>query len=194
MKVAEVVVSILEDEGIQAAFGIPGAAINPVYGFLKNSKIEHYVARHEEGAVHAADGYFRASGKLALAICTSGPGATNFVTGLYTAQADSIPLIAITGNANATSVRQRALPVRRYRRDLQDRRQEDLVRHQPGRCAEDHARGLPHRSAADVPARCSSTCRSTCRWSISITIPPKTARFPGPGRFPSRRPSARPWT
>lgn len=101
MKVAEVVVRILEDEGIRVAFGIPGAAINPVYGFLKNSKIEHYVARHEEGAIHAADGYFRASGKLAMAICTSGPAATNFVTGLYTAHADSIPLIAITGNANS---------------------------------------------------------------------------------------------
>lgn len=99
MKVAEVVVRILEDEGIRVAFGIPGAAINPVYEFLQNSKIKHYIARHEEGAVHAADGYFRVSGKLALAICTSGPGATNFVTGLYTAQADSIPLIAITGNA-----------------------------------------------------------------------------------------------
>ena len=103
MKVAEVVVRILEDEGIQVAFGIPGAAINPVYGFLQKSKIKHYIARHEEGAVHAADGYFRVSGKLALAICTSGPGATNFVTGLYTAQADSIPLIAITGNANVSS-------------------------------------------------------------------------------------------
>ncbi|MGP8050692.1 MAG: thiamine pyrophosphate-dependent enzyme [Desulfobaccales bacterium] len=99
MKVAEVVVKILEDEGIQDAFGIPGAAINPVYGFLQKSKIKHYIARHEEGAVHAADGYFRVSGKLALAICTSGPGATNLVTGLYTAQADSIPLIAISGNA-----------------------------------------------------------------------------------------------
>jgi tartronate-semialdehyde synthase len=103
MKVAEVVVRILEDEGIQVAFGIPGAAINPVYGFLQNSKIKHYIARHEEGALHAADGYFRVSGKLALAICTSGPGATNFVTGLYTAHADSIPLIAITGNANTSS-------------------------------------------------------------------------------------------
>jgi tartronate-semialdehyde synthase len=102
MKVAEVVVKILEDEGIRVAFGIPGAAINPVYGFLKNSKIKHYVARHEEGAVHSADGYFRACGKLAMAICTSGPGATNFVTGLYTAFADSIPLIAITGNAAAS--------------------------------------------------------------------------------------------
>jgi tartronate-semialdehyde synthase len=101
MKVAEVVVRILEDEGIRAAFGIPGAACNPVYKYLKDSKINHYIARHEEGAVHAADGYFRASGRLALAICTSGPAATNFVTGLYTAQADSIPLIAITGQASS---------------------------------------------------------------------------------------------
>ena len=102
MKAAEIVVRILEDEGITAAFGIPGAAINPVYQYLKSSRIEHYIARHEEGAVHAADGYCRASGRMALAICTSGPGATNFVTGLYTARADSIPLIAITGQANST--------------------------------------------------------------------------------------------
>jgi tartronate-semialdehyde synthase len=97
MRVAEVIVKILEKEGIKAAFGIPGAAINPVYEFLSTSTIGHYIARHEEGAVHAADGYARASGEMALAICTSGPGATNFVTGLYTAQIDSIPLIAITG-------------------------------------------------------------------------------------------------
>jgi tartronate-semialdehyde synthase len=98
MRVAEVVIKILESEGIEAAFGIPGAAINPTYEFLGQSKqIKHYLARHEEGAVHAADGYFRASGRMAMAICTSGPAATNFVTGLYTAQIDSIPLIAITG-------------------------------------------------------------------------------------------------
>jgi tartronate-semialdehyde synthase len=98
MQVAEVVVRILESEGIEAAFGIPGAAINPVYEHLGTSKqIKHYLARHEEGATHAADGYYRACGRMALAICTSGPGATNFVTGLYTAQIDSIPLIAITG-------------------------------------------------------------------------------------------------
>jgi tartronate-semialdehyde synthase len=103
MRVAEIVVRILESEGITAAFGIPGAAINPVYEYLGTSrKIAHYIARHEEGAVHAADGYYRASGRLALAICTSGPGATNLVTGLYTAQVDSIPLIAITGQ-NVTS-------------------------------------------------------------------------------------------
>jgi tartronate-semialdehyde synthase len=101
MQTAEIVVKILENEGITDAFGIPGAAINPVYKYLKHSRISHYIARHEEGAVHAADGYYRASGRMALAICTSGPGATNLVTGLYTARADSIPLIAITGQANS---------------------------------------------------------------------------------------------
>jgi tartronate-semialdehyde synthase len=103
MKVAEIVVKILENEGITDAFGIPGAGINPVYEYLGTStKIKHYTVRHEEAAVHAADGYYRASGKMAMAICTSGPGATNFVTGIYTANIDSIPLIAITGQG-ATS-------------------------------------------------------------------------------------------
>lgn len=99
MKVAEIVVKILEKEGITHAFGIPGAGINPVYKYLGLSDIKHFCVRHEEAAVHAADGYYRACGKMAAALCTSGPGATNFVTGIYTANIDSIPLIAITGQA-----------------------------------------------------------------------------------------------
>jgi len=99
MKVAEIVVKILEKEGITDAFGIPGAGINPVYKALGESAINHYCVRHEEAAVHAADGYYRAAGKMAVALCTSGPGATNFVTGIYTANVDSIPLLAITGQA-----------------------------------------------------------------------------------------------
>jgi tartronate-semialdehyde synthase len=99
MKAAEAIIRILEIEGITAAFGIPGAGINGLYKFLGQSKIRHYCHRHEEAAVHAAGGYYRASGKLAAAICTSGPGATNFVTGLYTCNIDSIPVIAITGQA-----------------------------------------------------------------------------------------------
>ena len=97
MKVAEVVVKILEKEGITHAFGIPGAGINGLYKYLSDSPIKHFTHRHEECCVHAAGGYFRASGKLALALCTSGPGATNFVTGLYSCNIDSIPVIAITG-------------------------------------------------------------------------------------------------
>lgn len=97
MLVAEVLVKIMESEGVEAAFGIPGASITPVYKYLASSKIKHYTARHEEGAAHAADGYTRASGKIACCLTTSGPGATNLVTGLYNAQIDSVPMVAITG-------------------------------------------------------------------------------------------------
>jgi tartronate-semialdehyde synthase len=98
MLVTDAIVKILEDEGIEVAFGIPGAAINPLYRSLSQSKkIRHLISRHEEGACHAADGYARVADKVGLCLATSGPGATNFVTGLYTAKVDSIPLVAITG-------------------------------------------------------------------------------------------------
>ena len=98
MTAAEAAVKVLEDEGVEYIFGIPGASINAFYAALSRStKIRHLISRHEEGASHAADGYARASGKVGVCACTSGPGATNLVTGLYTAQADSIPIIAIAG-------------------------------------------------------------------------------------------------
>lgn len=98
MSAAEAAVKVLENEGVEYIFGIPGASINAFYAALSNStQIRHLISRHEEGASHAADGYARASGKVGVCVCTSGPAATNFVTGLYTAQADSIPIVAITG-------------------------------------------------------------------------------------------------
>lgn len=102
MKLSEAIVAICIKEGITDAFGIPGAGINSLYEYLDKAKdkIHHVVMRHEECCVHAASGYYRASGRMALALCTSGPGATNFVTGIYTANIDSIPLIAFTGQAN----------------------------------------------------------------------------------------------
>lgn len=100
MPVMEAVVKILESEGVEYVFGIPGAAILPLYKALsKSKKIKHLTVRHEEGGTHAADGWARATGKVGVAIGTSGPAGTNMVTGLYTAQADSIPLICITGQA-----------------------------------------------------------------------------------------------
>lgn len=100
MQAAEAMVKILEDEGVEVIFGIPGAGILPFYSALrKSTKIKHHLARHEEGASHAADGYARASGKVGICAGTSGPAGTNMVTGLYTAQVDSIPIIAITGQA-----------------------------------------------------------------------------------------------
>lgn len=100
MKASEAIIKILEAEGIDTVYGIPGAGINGFYKHLGESeKIKSFCHRHEEACVHAAGGHFRASGRMAVAACTSGPGATNFVTGVYTANIDSIPLIAITGQA-----------------------------------------------------------------------------------------------
>jgi tartronate-semialdehyde synthase len=98
MTAMDAAVSILVDEGVKVIFGIPGAGILPFYqSLMKSGRIKHYIARHEEGAIHAADGYARALGTVGVCSATSGPGASNFVTGLYTAQVDSIPMIAITG-------------------------------------------------------------------------------------------------
>jgi tartronate-semialdehyde synthase len=91
-------VRVLQNEGVRYIFGIPGAGILPFYRALKDlGTIKHMVTRHEESAIHMADGYARALGTVGVCAATSGPGASNFVTGLYTAQVDSIPLLAITG-------------------------------------------------------------------------------------------------
>lgn len=100
MPVMEAVVKIMESEGVEVCFGIPGASILPLYKALsKSTKIRHLTMRHEEGASHAADGWARATGKVGVAITTSGPGATNLVTGLYTCKGDSVPIVCITGQA-----------------------------------------------------------------------------------------------
>lgn len=102
MNLSQAIMRICELEGIKDAFGIPGAGINPLYKALyeDQNRIAHMTMRHEECCVHAAAGYYRASGKMAMALSTSGPGATNFITGLYTANIDAIPLIAFTGQSN----------------------------------------------------------------------------------------------
>jgi tartronate-semialdehyde synthase len=106
MTVAQAIVEIMCKEGIRKAFGIPGAAINPVYKYLEHAPIEHFTMRHEEACVHAADGCQRAGREIALAICSAGPGATNFVTGLYTAFIDSMPVLCVVGQANSDQLKQ----------------------------------------------------------------------------------------
>jgi acetolactate synthase-1/2/3 large subunit len=91
----------LEREGVQHVFGYPGGAILPAYDALKQSQIHHILVRHEQGATHMADGYARASGKVGVAIATSGPGATNMVTGIATAMLDSSPIVCITGQVGS---------------------------------------------------------------------------------------------
>jgi tartronate-semialdehyde synthase len=97
----QAVVEILKSEGVDTVFGCPGAAILPLYQSLQGSGIEHLIVRHEEGATHMADGWARTTGGVGVAIGTSGPAGTNMITGLYTAQADSVPILCITGQADS---------------------------------------------------------------------------------------------
>ena len=95
---AEILWATLVGEGVTTVFGYPGGAILPAYDALRKFPIHHVLVRHEQGASHMADGYARASGKVGVAVATSGPGATNLVTGIATAMLDSIPMVCITGN------------------------------------------------------------------------------------------------
>src|SRR5580658_4379442 len=98
---AEIIWATLEGEGVREVFGYPGGAILPAYDALRKFPIRHILVRHEQSAVHMADGYARASGRTGVAIATSGPGATNLVTGIATAMLDSIPIVAITGQVGS---------------------------------------------------------------------------------------------
>jgi len=98
MKGAEAIIASLEDEGCEVAFGFPGGVMIPLYDALMDAKkLRHILVRHEQGAVHAADGYARATGKVGLCMATSGPGATNLITGIANAYLDSVPIVALTG-------------------------------------------------------------------------------------------------
>ena len=97
MSGAQCLIKALEDAGVETVFGYPGGHALDIYDALyDSSQLHHILVRHEQGAVHAADGYARATGKVGTVIVTSGPGATNTVTGIATAYMDSIPLVVIT--------------------------------------------------------------------------------------------------
>src|ERR687897_1116549 len=101
MRAVDAAVLVLEKEGVDCAFGVPGAAINPFYSALKaRGTVRHILARHVEGASHMAEGYTRAkAGNVGLCVGTSGPAGTDMITGLYSAAADSVPILCVTGPA-----------------------------------------------------------------------------------------------
>src|SRR5688572_24753484 len=106
---AEIVVRCLQEEGVEYVFGYPGGAVLWIYDELfKQDKVKHVLVLHEQGAVHAADGYSRSSKKVGVALVTSGPGVTNAVTGIATAYMDSIPLVIITGQVPTHAIGQDA--------------------------------------------------------------------------------------
>lgn len=97
---SEIVVECLKEQGVDTVFGYPGGSILNIYDALykHSSEIRHILTSHEQGAAHAADGYARATGRIGVCMATSGPGATNLVTGIATAYMDSVPMVAITAN------------------------------------------------------------------------------------------------
>ncbi|MGA7218545.1 MAG: biosynthetic-type acetolactate synthase large subunit [Candidatus Sulfotelmatobacter sp.] len=104
LKGAEIVLQCLRAEGVDLVFGYPGGAIMPLYDALEGSGVRHVLTRHEQGAVFAAEGYARVTGKVGVAMATSGPGATNLVTGIADAKMDSVPLVCITGQVRTAMI------------------------------------------------------------------------------------------
>ena len=101
---AQMVIKCLEEMGVEVIFGLPGAAVIPLYDAILGSSIRHILVRHEQCAAHAADGYSRATGKTGVCIATSGPGVTNLITGIANAYMDSVPMVAITGQVSASII------------------------------------------------------------------------------------------
>ena len=101
MKGSRALLTMLEDRGVETMFGYPGGSVIPIYDEIRESSIRHILVRHEQCAGHAADGFARASGETGVCLSTSGPGATNMLTGIATAYADSVPMIALTGQVGS---------------------------------------------------------------------------------------------
>ncbi len=101
---SEIIIKSLEEEGVDVVFGYPGGAVIPLYDKLFDSSLKHILVRHEQAAAHAADGYARATGKVGVVFATSGPGATNLVTGITNAAMDSIPMVVFTGQVPLSAI------------------------------------------------------------------------------------------
>src|SRR5207237_2658411 len=108
---AEMVIRALKDHGVKHIFGYPGGAVLPIYDSLfQDNELVHVLVRHEQGAVHAAEGYARSTGKPGVVLVTSGPGATNAVTGLTDALMDSVPLVVIRGRVATHLIADKHIP------------------------------------------------------------------------------------
>ncbi|RKR86086.1 tartronate-semialdehyde synthase [Micromonospora pisi] len=183
----EAVVAVLASEGVDIAFGCPGAAILPLYAALRNSDIKHLIVRHEEGATHMADGWARTNGRVGVAIGTSGPAGTNMITGLYTAQADSIPMICITGQAPTSKLHQEAFqavdiveiakPVTKWAVQVKEAAQAPWIFREAFRIARS---GRPGPVLIDLPL---DVQRQEIEWDTAIDAPlPVTRVEPHPPR------------
>ena len=188
LKGAEIVISGLLELGVDTVFGYPGGAMLPLYDVLYDSPIRHILVRHEQGAAHAADGYARATGRVGVCFATSGPGATNLITGLATAYMDSVPIVAVTGQvatnligkdsfqeADITGI---SLPITKHNYLVKDiRTLPDTVRH----AFHIASTGRPGPVLIDLPKDVASN-------TLDIS---RTARLSLPGYKPTTQPKLR---
>ncbi|SFO84079.1 tartronate-semialdehyde synthase [Amycolatopsis arida] len=185
--VMQAVVDVLTSEGVTTVFGCPGAAILPLYAAMRDSDIEHLVVRHEEGATHMADGWARTTGNVGVAIGTSGPAGTNMITGLYTAQADSIPILCITGQADSRKLHQEAFqavdiveiakPVTKWAVQVKEAAQAPWIFREAFRLARS---GRPGPVLIDLPL---DVQRQEIEWDSAIDAPlPVPTVLPQPAR------------
>ena len=144
---SQIFVEVLCEQGVDTIFGYPGGAVLNLYDELyKNAdRITHVLTAHEQGASHAADGYARATGRTGVVLATSGPGATNLVTGIATAYMDSVPMVAFTGNVTTAGLGKRQLSGSLHRGHHDAHHQAQLHGAPGRRPGRHHARGLPHR-------------------------------------------------
>ncbi len=184
---AKALIRSLENEGVEVIFGIPGGAILPVYDALYDSKIRHILVRHEQCAAHAADGYARAGGRVGVCMATSGPGATNLVTGIATAYMDSSPVVAITGQVARSMIGKDAFqeadiigittPITKYSFQIQSPEEVPRTIKQAFRIS---AEGRPGPVLVDFPI---DVQRQEAEVSLDVEVPqqgPKTVKEPHP--------------
>ncbi|AHH97836.1 glyoxylate carboligase [Kutzneria albida] len=185
--VMQAVVDVLASEGVTTVYGCPGAAILPFYAALEHSPIEHLIVRHEEGATHMADGWARTTGNVGVAVGTSGPAGTNMITGLYTAQADSVPILCVTGQAVSTKLHQEAFqavdivriaePVTKWAVQVREAAQAPWIFREAFRLARS---GRPGPVLIDLPL---DVQRQEIEWDASIDAPlPVEVPAPHPPR------------
>ena len=173
MSGAEITMRCLQEEGVEFVFGYPGGAILPIYDeMFKQDKVKHILVRHEQAAVHGADGYARSTEKVGVVMVTSGPGVTNAVTGIATAYMDSIPLVDHQRPGADARHRPGRLPGGRHRRHHAPVREAQLPGQGRQGPRDHHQEGVLHRQDRPSRARCWWTSPRTCsRPRPSSTIP-----------------------
>ena len=189
---AQVLWESLVREGVEVVFGYPGGAILPAYDAMLDYPIRHILVRHEQGATHMADGYARASQRVGVAIATSGPGATNMVTGIATAMLDSIPLVCITGQVGSRRHRHRRLPGNRHHRHHASRDEAQL----PGDARRPHradrARSVLHRAVRPAGAGAGRHHERRAAGHVRVRVARVGRTCPGIARTTGRRPASSP--